>query len=56
MTSGLLLGQMGWVDGVKDATVSVVQYTAGRKDDASSIKVIGTPVSITLALTQLLDA
>ena len=47
---------MGWVDGVKDATVSVVQYTAGRKDDANSIKVSGTPVSITLALTQLLDA
>lgn len=56
VTSGLLLGQMGWVDGVKDATVSVVQYTAGRKDDANSIKVSGTPVSITLALTQLLDA
>ena len=56
VTSGLLLGQMGWVDGAKDATVSVAQYTAGREDDASSIKVTGTPVSITLALTQLLDA
>jgi hypothetical protein len=48
VTSGLLQGQTGWVDSVKDETVSIVDHIAGRKeDDASNIKVSGTLVSIT---------
>ena len=48
MTSGLLQGQTGWVDGAKDEMVSIVEYIVGRiEDDASNIKVSGTLVSIT---------
>ena len=40
VASGLLQGQMGWVDSTKDETVSIVQHIVGeKKDDASNIKV-----------------
>jgi len=50
VTSGLLQGQTGWVDGVKDQTASIVQYIVGKNDDLSNIKVSGTPVPTTYTL------
>ena len=47
VASGLLCGHTGWVDAVKDETVSMVQPIVGRKEyDASNIEVSGTLVSI----------
>ena len=50
VTSGSLHGHTGWVDGVKDEMVSIVQHIVGRKeDDASNIKVSGALVCIASA-------
>jgi hypothetical protein len=49
VTSGLLKGQVGWVESVLDETVSILECIAGEtQDDASNINVNGALNSIAL--------